>query len=77
MLFTWGGNKEYYYSKFYRRHPELIVKYNIGFKTLLQRGILEPILYGNSNFSDQFKKIIKHYKKVGYNLSCDSMHALL
>ena len=31
------------FSKFYHRHSELIVKYNIGFKTLLQQGISEPI----------------------------------
>ena len=56
-------------SKFYIRHPELlvIVKYNIGLKTLLQQGISEPIFYGylvykfkrivrKPNFSDQFKK---------------------
>ena len=46
---------------------ELIVKYNIGLKTLLQQGISEPIFYGDlvykfkrivgkPNFSDQFKK---------------------
>ena len=33
-------------SKFYHRHSELIVKYNIGLKTLLQQGISEPIFYG-------------------------------
>ena len=54
-------------------------KYNIRFKSLLQQGKTEPIFYGDlvykfkrivgkPNFSDQFKKIIKHYKKVGYNL---------
>ena len=35
------------FSKFKHRHSELIVKYNIGFKTLLQQGISEPILYGD------------------------------
>ena len=51
-----------------------MVKYNIGLKTLLQQGISEPIFYvdliyklkiivRNPNFSDQFKKIIKRYKK--------------
>ena len=60
------------FSKFYHRHSELIVKYNIGLKTLLQQGISEPAFYGylvykfkrivgKSNFSDQFKKIIKRY----------------
>ena len=31
------------FSKFYHRHSELIVKYNIRLKTLLQQGISEPI----------------------------------
>ena len=33
------------FSTFYHRHSELIVKYNIGLKTLLQQGISEPIFY--------------------------------
>ena len=67
------------FSKFYHRHSELIAKYNIGLKILLQQGISEPIFYGDlvykfkrivgkSNFSDQFKKIVKRYIRVGYNL---------
>ena len=67
------------FSKFYHRHSELIVKYNIGLKTLLQQGISEPIFYGDlvykfkrivgkPNFSDQFKKIVKRYIRVRYNL---------
>ena len=58
------------FSKFYHRHSELIVNYNIRSKSLLQQGISEPIFYGdlvykfkrivgNPNFSDQFKNIIK------------------
>ena len=35
------------FSKFYQRHSELIVKYNIGYKTLLQQGISESIFYGD------------------------------
>ena len=35
------------FSNFYHRHSELIVKYNIGLKTLLQQGISEPIFYGD------------------------------
>ena len=35
------------FSKFYHRHSELIVKYNIGLKKLLQQGISEPIFYGD------------------------------
>ena len=78
------------FSKLYHRHSELIVKYNIGLKTLLQHGISEPILYGDlvykfkiimekPNFSDQFKKIIKRYKKkldITW-ISRDSLHAWL
>ena len=56
------------FSKFYYRHSEVIVKYIIGLKTLLQQGISEPIFYGDLvynfkqivgkyNFSDQFKKL--------------------
>ena len=67
------------FSKFYHRHSELIVKYNIGLKTFLQQGISEPIFYGDlvyklkrivgkSNFNDQFKKLVKRYIRVGYNL---------
>ena len=67
------------FSKFYYRHSELIVKYIIGLKTPLQQGISEPIFYGDlvykfkrivgkPNFSDQFKKIVKRYIRVGYNL---------
>ena len=35
------------FSKPYHRHSELIAKYNIGLKTLLQQGISEPIFYGD------------------------------
>ena len=67
------------FSKFYHRHSELIVKYSIGLKALLQQGISEPIFYGDlvykfkrfvgkHYFIDQFKKIVKRYIRVGYNL---------
>ena len=71
------------FSTLYHRHSELIVKYNIGLKTLLQQGISEPIFYGGlvykfkrivgkPNFSDLVKKIVKRYIRV---ISCDSLHA--
>ena len=44
------------FSKFYYRHSELIVKYNIGLKTLLQQGISEPIFYGDLFYT--FKRIV-------------------
>ena len=78
------------FSKLYHRHSELMVKYNIRLKALLQQGISVPIFYGdlvykfkiivrNPNFRDQFKKIIKRYKKkmdITW-ISCDSLHAWL
>ena len=35
------------FSKFYRRHYELISKYNVGLKTLLNEGLSEPEFYGD------------------------------
>ena len=75
------------FSKFYYRHSKLIVKYNIGLKTLLQQGISEPIFYGDlvykfklivgkPNFSDQFKNIVK-YIRVGYYLDIMRQSACL
>ena len=59
------------FSKFYRRHHELVsTKFNIGLKTLLHQGLSEPKFYddlvykfkkknvGRAGFSDQFRKII-------------------
>ena len=76
------------FSKFYHRHSDLIVKYNIGLKTLLHQGMSEPILYGDlaykfkrivgkSNFCDQIKKIVKRYIRVGYNLDIMRQSACL
>ena len=76
------------FSKFYHRHSQLVVKYNIVLKPLLQQGISEPKFYGDLDykfkrivgkpkFSDQFKKIIKRYKKkldITWIL-CDCLHA--
>ena len=44
------------FSNFYHRHSELIVKYNIGLKTLLQQGISESIFYGDLVY--KFKRIV-------------------
>ena len=73
---------------FYHRHSKLIVKYNIGLKSLLQQGISEPIFYndlvykfkrtvGKPNLSDQFKKIVKRYIRVEYNLDIMRQSACL
>ena len=68
------------FSKFYRRHSDLVTKFNVGFKSLLQQGLSEPEFYGDlvykfrktyacNYFSTQFRKIILRYKKIGYNIN--------
>ena len=68
------------FLKFYRRYYDLISKFEVGLKSLLRQGLLEPDFYGNlvyklkkivgsNNFSAQFIKIISHYKKIGYNIN--------
>ena len=44
------------FSKFYDIHSELIAKYNICLKTLLQQGISEPAFYGDLVYN--FKRIV-------------------
>ena len=66
------------FSKFYRRHSGLVEKYNVSLRKLLQQGISEPEFYGDlvyrirkivrkSNFSEQFRKLINLYKRIGYH----------
>ena len=68
------------FSKFYRRHYELVSKFSVGLKTLLHQGLSEPEFYGDlvyklkknvgrAEFSDQFRKVIVHYKRIGYNIN--------
>ena len=68
------------FSKFYRRYYDLISKFQVGLKSHLRQGLLEPDFYGDlvyelkkivgsDNFSAQFIKIITHYKKIGYNIT--------
>ena len=45
------------FSKFYHRHSELIGKYNIWLKTLLQQVISEPVCYGD--LVCRFKRIVE------------------
>ena len=76
------------FSKFYRRHYELISKFNVGLKSLLRQGLSEPefdgdLLYkfkkirGMTDFSDQFRKNIMRYKRIGYNLNAMRQSACL
>ena len=68
------------FSKFYRRHYELVSKFSVGLKTILHQGLSEPEFYGDlvykfkkvvgrADFSDQFRKIIIRYKRIGYNIN--------
>ena len=75
------------FSKFYRRHYELISKYNVGLKTLLSVGLSEPEFYGDlvykfkklKGINDffQFRKIITRYRRIGYNLNVMRQSACL
>ena len=65
------------FFKFNHRHSESIVKYNIKnssatrqFKTFILRDSVYKFnrIVGKFNFSDQLKKIVKRYIRVGYNL---------
>ena len=48
------------FSKFYRRHFDIVSKYKVGLKRLLREGLLEPKFYGDLVY--KFKKIIgKNY----------------
>ena len=35
------------FSKFYRRHFDIVSKYNVGLKRFLEEGLSEPELYGD------------------------------
>ena len=40
-------NSAKHFSKFYRRHFELIEKYHVSLKKLMQQGICNPEFYGD------------------------------
>ena len=76
----WYHNLRKAFFKFYRRHYELISKFNVGLKSLLHQGLSEPEFYGDlvykfkkirgmTDFSDQFRKNLMCYKRIGYNLN--------
>ena len=76
------------FSKFYRRHFDIVSNYNVGLKTLLLQGLSQSEFYGDlvykfrqiigkNDFPYHFKKIIVRYKKIGYKMFCDRWHAWL
>ena len=67
------------FSNFYRRHFDLVSKYNVRLKTFLLQGLSEPEFYGDlmfkfrkiigiNDFPYHFKTIIVRYKMTGYNI---------
>ena len=57
----------------------MIEKYHVSPKKLMQQGISNPEFYGdlvykfkkiigNPNFSDLFRRIVKRFRRTGYNL---------
>ena len=76
------------FTKFYRRHFDLVSKYNVRLKTLLMQGLSEPEFYGDLvykfrkiigkyDFPYHFKKIIVRYKKIGYSIDVSRQTASL
>ena len=76
------------FSKFYRRHYELVSKFNVGVKLFLHQGLSEPEFYGDliykfkkivgrADFSDQLKKNIVRYKRIGYYINLVRQSACL
>ena len=77
----WYHKLQKTFSKFYRRHYELVSKFTVGLKPLLHQGLTEPEFYddlvykfkkeieGRADFSDQFRKMIVRYKRIGYNIN--------
>ena len=68
------------FSKFYRRHFDLVSKLNVGLLSLLQQGLSELEFYGDlvykfrkiyacNDFSTQFRKIILRCINTGYNIN--------
>ena len=76
------------FSKFYRRHYELVSIFSVGLKPLLHQGLSEPEFYGDlvykiktiegrADFSYQFRKIYVRYKCIGYNINIMRQSACL
>ena len=76
------------FSKLYRRHYELISKFNVELKSLLYQGLSKPEFYGGliyklkkimgrTDVSDQFRKIIIRHKHIGFDLNVMRQSACL
>ena len=67
------------FSKFYRRHFELIENYHASLKKLMQQAICNPefygdlvykfkIIIGNPNLTNLLKRIVNRFKRAGCSL---------
>ena len=75
------------FYKFYHRPSELIVKYNVGLKTLLQQGTLEPVRCGDLayKFTKSLESLLfmisfkrsSSIIKMGYNMDIMQQSACL
>ena len=68
----------YRYHKLRKTFSKFLEIYNVSLRKPLQQGISEPEFYGDLvyrirkivgkyNFSEQFRKLINRYKRIGYN----------
>ena len=68
------------FSKFYRRHHELVSKCNVGLKSLSHQDLSEPEfngdlvnkfkkIMGRTDSSDQFRIMKLRNKRIGFNLN--------
>ena len=72
-------NFETHFSKFYRRHYEMISIYHVELKTLLGEGLSQPEFYGDLVYKFKkligrkdfsfFRKSITRYRRICYNLN--------
>ena len=55
------------FSKFYRRHYELVSKFNVGLKIILHQGLSEPEFYG----------VVRHPRDLQVSVATRSCRVLI
>ena len=59
------------FSKFYRRHHDLVSKFNVGLKSLfLHQGLSKPQIYGDLEFYGDLTELVNHYANRSLCFSC-------
>ena len=89
---TWGVEQHHWNTgaeEDQQLNPGGPSKFNVGLKPLLHQGLSEPEFYddlvykfkkrneGRADFSDQFRKFIVRYKRIGYNINIMRQSACL